>query len=101
MIPSTFFLVCSIEIQIDYFEKEGGIFTKVFETVISAKDVPLSQSFLEEKALAEVNTEDNCDYAVSYSYFIDVFVPTATVVSLDRSVKLLSASLVPGHIHVP
>ena len=48
------FSIHSIEIQIDYFEKEGGILTKVLDTVVSAKDVPLSQTFQEDKSLAEV-----------------------------------------------
>ena len=46
----------SIEIQVDYFEREGGILTKVLETMVSAKDVPLSQTFQEDKSLAEVNS---------------------------------------------
>ncbi len=45
----------SIEIQVDYFERDEGILTKVLETVVSANDVPLSQTFQEDKSLAEVN----------------------------------------------
>ena len=38
----------------EYFEKEDGIFTKLFETLISAKDVPLSEALLEDESLAKV-----------------------------------------------
>ena len=53
--------VHSIEMQVDYFEKEGGILTKVLETVVSAKDVPLSQTFQEDKYLAEVYKQLKCE----------------------------------------
>ena len=46
----------SIEIQVDYFEREDGVLTKVFETVLSAKNVPLSQTLQEAKCLAKVQT---------------------------------------------
>ena len=49
-----YLITCSIEIQIEYFEKDSGIVTKVLEKIVSAKDVPLSQTFQEDKCLAEV-----------------------------------------------
>ena len=64
IVVNTFFLsllslIHSIEIQVDYFEKDGGILTKVLETVVSAGDVPLSQTFQEDKSLAEVHNSSS------------------------------------------
>ena len=52
-------MIHSIEIQVDYFEKDSGILTKVLETVVSASDVPLSQTFQEDKCLAEVHNSSS------------------------------------------
>lgn len=46
---------CRIEIEVEFYEKEGGIVTKVESLVISAKDAPLKEVFMEIPSLSKVS----------------------------------------------
>ena len=78
----------STEIQVDYFEREGGILTKVLETVVSAKDVPLSQTFQEDKSLAEVNSSSV--NSVTSVYTQALIVHTTFLWLWDMAVRLFT-----------
>lgn len=44
-----------IEIDVEYYEKEDGVVSKVAEFLIVAKDVPLSDTIMATSVLAEVS----------------------------------------------
>ena len=45
---------CRIELEVEYFEREKEMLTKVCSVVVIARDVPLQNVFLESSVLAEV-----------------------------------------------
>lgn len=49
-----FYFVCSIEIEVEYYEKEKEIMTKVESLVIIAQDVPLREVFMASPFLLKV-----------------------------------------------
>ena len=46
---------CRIEIEVEYYEPEGILLTKVDSSVIIAKDAPLLDIFMNSATLSEVN----------------------------------------------
>lgn len=46
---------CSIEVEVDYYERDNLMLTKVDTAVIIAKDAPLLDTFMKSATLSEVN----------------------------------------------
>ena len=82
-INKLFLLANRIEIQIEYFEKDGGIFTKVLEMIVSAKDVPLTQTFHEESSLEEVGMRSACVCSCSLSLEKRKIIPNSNSCSVS------------------
>ena len=47
-------VACRIDIEVTYYEGHRGVLQKVAETVVSARDVPLIESLMENAQLAQV-----------------------------------------------
>lgn len=48
---------CSIEIEVQYYEKEDEVLTKVESIVITAKDAPLKEVFRNTACIMEVSKD--------------------------------------------
>lgn len=49
-------IACSIEIEVEYYEQEKEIMTKVESVVVIARDAPLREVFMKTEALSKVRT---------------------------------------------
>lgn len=60
---------CSIEIEVQYYEKENGVLIKVESFVITAKDAPLREVFMSTASLMEVSL-------ICHVYYTELLVKT-------------------------